>query len=149
LILLPRWECAISFVRYYHGPSEVITLPLMSDHRFHSYDLVIAQMKTPDAHLPIFAKMERALRSGHRIYLAGELPTPPPDAKLPVLHPFYRDENGNPHGSGYYAIWQLYAGQFLGAHAAKVGSISLKVPGYDDVQEYEKLELGAAEGWRD
>ena len=77
------------------------------------------------------------------------MPLPDANAQLPVLHPLYRDENGVLHGSGYYAVWPLYAGQFLVAHANKVGAISLAVPGYDQVREFEDLELGAAEGWRE
>ncbi len=149
VVLLPRWECAISFVRYYQGPAEVITLPPISDHRFHSYDLIIAQMKTPDAHLPVLSKIEEALRSGHRVFIAGELPIVKNDAKLPVLRPFYRDENGVPHGSGYYGVWQLYVGQFVGTHAAKITGVSHRLPGYENVLEYEKLALSVAEGWRD
>ncbi|MGZ5005735.1 MAG: hypothetical protein ACXV8H_09460, partial [Chthoniobacterales bacterium] len=149
LILVPRWECAISFSRYYHGPSEVVTLPPIEDHRFHRYDLVLAQMKTQDAHLPVLAKMEGALHSGHRVYFINKMLLPDPAERLPVLHPLYRDENGVLHGSGYNAVWGLYAGQFLAAHAVNIGGISLNVPGYDEVQEYEDLELRAAEGWRD
>ncbi len=149
VVLLPRWECAISFVRYYHGPAEVVTVPLVSDHRFHSYDLIIAQMKTPDAHLPVLAKIEEALRSGHRVFIAGELKMPDSNATRTVLRPFYRDENGLPHGSGYYAAWQLYVGQFVGTHAAKVSGIPHRLSGYEDVLEYEKLALSVAEGWRD
>ncbi len=149
VVLLPRWECAISFVRYYQGPAEVITLPLVSDHRFHSYDLIIEQMKTPDAQVPVLGKIEEALRSGHRVFIAGELPTAESNAKVPVLRPFYRDENGVPHGSGYYRVWQLYVGQFVGVHAAKVAGISHRLPGSEDVLDYEKLALSVAEGWRD
>ena len=54
LIVVPRWECAISLNRYYRGPSEVITLPPISEHRFHRYDLVLRQMMTADPLSPFW-----------------------------------------------------------------------------------------------
>lgn len=148
LIIVPHWEDAISFTRYYHGPSQLMTLPPLADHSLHRYDLVVDQMKTSDALGPVMSRMSETLQSGHRVYFAGELPAPPADQRLPVLHPFYKDENGVPHGSGYYRVWESTAGQFLAAHSKTMGSISFKIAGYDHVQEYEKLPLGAAEGWR-
>jgi hypothetical protein len=148
VILVPRWECAIPLARYYRGPAEIITLPPIGDHRFHRYDLVLRQMMTPDALHPVLARMEEVLRSGHRVFVAGMLPVPDKDKPVPVPLPAYRDARGIWHGSAYNSIWELQAGQLLGAHATRAGHIAVPIPGKAQVQEFEKLDLLVAEGWR-
>ena len=59
VIIVPRWECAITLCRYYHGPAAVVTLPPIADHRFHRYDLVLTQMMTPDAIQPVLHSSRR------------------------------------------------------------------------------------------
>ncbi|MEY2489506.1 MAG: mannosyltransferase [Verrucomicrobiota bacterium] len=148
VILVPRWECAIPLARYYHGPAEIISLPPINDHRFHRYDLVLRQMMTADPLHPVLARLEEALRSGHRVFLAGTLPIPAADHPLPSLPPAYRDASGGWHGGAYDNVWQLQAGQLLSAHATRGRHIEVPIPGKARVQGFENLELGVVEGWR-
>ena len=106
LILVPRWVCAISLYRYYHGPTEVLTLPPISEHRFHRYDLVLRQMMTPNPLSPVLVRMGNVLRSGHRIFLVGPLPFPKPEVVPPTLPPAFQDAGGHWHG-GFRALWQI------------------------------------------
>jgi hypothetical protein len=148
VILVPRWECAISFCRYYHGKAKVVTMPPIDDHRFHRYDLVLAQMKTRNAHQPVLDRMEQALRSGHRVFLADTLPFPSPDGPLPTVRPLYQDQNGGWHGALPNAVWNAYAGRFLRAHATRADRIEVPLPPGVRVQKFEELAPGVLEGWR-
>jgi len=148
VILVPRWECAIPLSRYYRGPAEIITIPPIDDHRFHRYDLVLRQMATPDPLQPVLARLEEALRSGHRVFLAGTLPLPVPDHPVTSPLPAYRDASGKWHGGNYFTAWDLQVAQLLTAHAARAGHLAVPVPGNAPVQEFEKLELAVIEGWR-
>jgi hypothetical protein len=149
VVLVPRWECAIPFSRYYHGAGDIVTLPPMEDHhRLHRYDLLLAQMKTNDAHAPVLVRIEEALRSGHRVYFAGELSFPDPAVELPPLRPIYQDATGKWHGSGHTTLWPLYTGQFLRAHVQRIGKIDVRVADDQEVQHFEDLEAGVLEGWK-
>ena len=148
VILVPRWECAIPLSRYYRGPAEIITLPPIDDHRFHRYDLVLRQMATPDPLQPLLARLEEALRSGHRVFLAGTLAMPDPGHPVTSPPPAYRDASGKWHGGNYFTAWDLQVAQLLTAHAARAGHLAVPVPGNAPVQEFEKLDLAVIEGWR-
>lgn len=148
VILVPRWECAIPLSRYYRGPAEIITLPPIADHRFHRYDLVLRQMMIPDPLQPVLARLEEALRSGHRVFLAGTLPFPAADQPLSSPPPAYRDASGKWHGGDYYRIWDLQVAQLLIVHSAHRGPIKIPVPDNAPVHPFENLELGVMEGWR-
>ena len=47
LVLVNPWYDGISFGRYYRGKAPWITLPEMTDHRYHRYDLLKIKMASP------------------------------------------------------------------------------------------------------
>ena len=148
VILVPRWECAITLCRYYPGPAEVVSLPPIDDHRFHRYDLVLHQIITTDPIPPVLTKLENVLRSGHHVFVAGELPFPSAPLALPTTSPVYRDPNGGWHGVPYDSAWPLRVGRFLRVHALRVGRIEVPVPREARVQEFERLDFMMLDGWR-
>ena len=148
VILITRWECAIPLARYYRGPAEIISLPPIEDHRFHRYDLVLRQMMTPDPIRPVLARLEEALRSGHRVFMAGPISFPDTDYPVTSPPPAYRDADGSWHGGAFHSVWGLQAGQLLHVHATRVEPIEVPIPGNARVQAFENLELGVAEGWQ-
>ncbi len=148
VIVLPRWECAITFCRYYHGPAEIVTIPPMDDHRFHRYDLVVAQMRKANAHEPVLARVAEALHSGHRVFLADSLPFPTTEVQLPDPYPLYQDPNGGWHGAPYDQIWQARVGGFLRVHATSARALAVSLPVGIKVQELEDLQPAVVEGWR-
>jgi hypothetical protein len=167
LIVVPPWECAIPLCRYYSGPAEVMTIPPISEHRFHRYDLALRQMTTANPLSPVLARMESVLRSGHRIFLVGYLQgagslhnflaLPKPDQVPPTLPPAYQDADGYWHG-GYRAVWQLLGdyrtvwqfqvGHFLRVNAIGATRIDIPVPENANVQAYEEMELIVVQGWK-
>ncbi len=148
LILVSRWECAIPLCRYYHGEAEIMTLPPIEDHRFHRYDLVLRQLMKTDAAQSVLTRMEAALRSGHRVFLAGELPFPEVDTPVPDLAALHREADGEWHGTAYSGVWRLQAGYLLRAHAVNATHLEVRVPGGAGVQEHEDLKLAVFNGWR-
>jgi hypothetical protein len=156
LIVVPRWVCAISLYRYYHGPTEVLTLPPISEHRFHRYDLVLRQMMTPNPLGPVLIRMGNVLRSGHRIFLVGPLPFPKSEVDPPTLPPAFQDAGGHWHG-GFRAAWQILddyriawefqAGYFLRSKTTRAVRISIPLADDVPVQEYEDLDLSVIQGW--
>lgn len=148
VILITRWECAIPLARYYRGPAEIISLPPIEDHRLHRYDLVLRQMMTPDPIRPVLARLEEALRSGHRVFMAGPISFPDTDYPVTSPPPAYRDADGSWHGGAFHSVWGLQAGQLLHVHAIRVEPIEVPIPGNARVQAFENLELGVAEGWQ-
>ena len=90
-IVVAPWYLAISFHRYYHGAVDWTTLPPLEDTRIHRYDLLKAAMRDPDPVAPVLESMDRALDSGHRVWLVGGLPSLPqgdsPAALPPPPHP--------------------------------------------------------------
>ena len=148
VVLVPRWECAITFRRYYHGKADVITIPPIEDHRVHRYDLVLKQMKTPDADQPVLDRMEKVLRSGHRVFFADTLPFETSIAPLPNLFPPYQDAHGGWHRAQYISVWKQQAGRFLRAHATGVTRIPVTLPPGSEVQKFERLDPGVVEGWQ-
>ncbi len=149
LVLLPLWETAIPLSRYYHGPAEVMTLPLMGDHRFHRYDLYLREMMKPDPLRSVFARLENVLHSGHRVFVVGYVPFEKTDEKIPIIPPAYQDTDGHWHGGAYRDSWQMQTGHFLRLHAVHARNVAVPVPNAAPVQEYENMELTLVEGWRE
>ena len=147
VILVSRWECAIPLSRYYRGPTDIITIPPLADHQLHRYDLVLQQMMAVEPMQPVFARLEKTLRSGHRVFLAGKSP-PAVDYSVPDLPPLYRNADGTWHNGPYLRTWQLQAGEFLRAHASRERQIEIPIPNQAPVQKFENLDLLVVEGWQ-
>jgi uncharacterized membrane protein len=149
LILMPRWECAIPFARYYHGPAEMITLPPITDHRFHRYDLVLQHMLTPDSPQPVLDRVEETLRAGHKVFVVGTLPYPTATTPIPALPPLRRTAKGRWEGPPQGRVWNFRAGQFLRAHGSAAGEIDVPLPTGTRVQSFEDLSLTVISGWKE
>jgi hypothetical protein len=148
VILVSPWERAVTFQRYYHGPSEIVTIPPIEDHRFHRYDLVLREMMKADALRPLFLRLEEALRSGHRVFFAGRIPVPRAGAAVATVPPGYLDPKGRWHGSATFdEFWGLQVGNFLVSHAVRC--IQIQAPlAARAVNDFENPDLGFLEGWR-
>jgi hypothetical protein len=146
LILHARWECAITFDRYYRGQTPQMTLPPLDDHRFHRYDLVKAQMMAVEPLAPVWTKISETLRAGHKVWVVGGLLFGRPGGIPPQLPPAWMGPDGRWHGGPYYAVWQAQAGHFLSLHAAAGSRIG--VVARQPIRDYENLSLSVFEGWK-
>jgi hypothetical protein len=130
LIVVPRWECDITLERYYHGASEMITIPPISDHRVHRYDLIMQMRKTPGALRGVADKIEETLRAGHRVFVTASMATP------------------EGPGTAHLSVSETYIGKLLRNHTTAVADIPVPVPNHAPVSDFEKLDLTLVQGWR-
>lgn len=131
LVVVAPWYMGISYLRYGRGSTPWMTLPELPDHRIHRLDLLKSRMAEPDPIASVLTAVERALRSGHRVWVAGNVEIPPPEAALSALDA---------------QDWQQRFGAFLRDHAQQGGRVP--VPWNGPVSGYERLELLVFSGWR-
>ncbi|HEY1719408.1 MAG TPA: hypothetical protein VGH42_14105 [Verrucomicrobiae bacterium] len=148
LIIVTPWYCGISFEHYFKGSTPWTTLPPLSDHSWHRYDLVKIQMQNTNAIRPVIDRMAATLQSGHHVWMVasvGWINIPAPGATPFILPPPPLKDFGWSDLPYIYA-WNSQVAGFLADHSRQFGR--LKNPA-GDVRSDEKLELFAADGWKD
>lgn len=73
LVILHPWWPALSFARYFHGSTPWTTLPEIGHHPTFRYDLVKERFLQNDPIGPLVAKTAETLKSGHRVWLVGDI----------------------------------------------------------------------------
>jgi hypothetical protein len=140
LIVLNPWHFAPSFYRYYHGPTPWITVPVMSEHRVHRYDLMKSKMIEADPLSDVRSAIQQTLQSGHRVWIVGG--ARPLDPNMPRLGPAPNPYFG---WAGYMSYWSMEIGSFLNEHTA--GEVVIEpMPGVNDG---ENVPLLVTKGWKD
>lgn len=147
LVVVAPWYHGISYLRY-GGRTRWMTLPQLEDHSIHRYDLVKARMAQPDPLGDVLAAVERTLRSGNRVWVAGELTVPPPGTAIAVLPP----APGAPTGwreLPYLESWSAQLGALLRDRATAGGRVRVPAaPSDGPVSGYERMGLLVFSGWR-
>lgn len=85
LIIVNPWSYGISFSWYYHGTARWMTVPELTDHRVHRYDLILTKLASPSPLTDVEEAIAATLQSGHRVFVVGEVDVPPagqPPTKL-------------------------------------------------------------------
>lgn len=145
LVLVDQWFYGVSFNRYYRGPAVWRTLPDLSDHRFHRYDLVKAQMAARDPLQGVLGAMQSTLRSGHTVWWITSrdvsLVTP-----LPVRLPPAPQAASGWADLPYYRAWTWQVEGFLHRHARLKTALSID-PG-QPVSHYEHLTIRRFQQWQ-
>ncbi len=146
-VIIHPWYYGLTFARYYHGSTVWKTLPPLEDYRFHRYDLIKLKLQMTNAIQPVMEKAEATLRSGHRVWIVGEVPMSksiaPPPADLPPA----------PNGPAgwldvpYTRVWGLKLGHDLVSHATNVSRIV--DPSTNDLEPWESIGLTVVSGWND
>jgi hypothetical protein len=131
LVVVAPWYMGVSYVRYARGATPWMTLPDLSDHRRHRFDLLKARMEEREPLAGVLREVERTLRSGNRVWLAGQIEIPP---------------LGAPEPAQIMQAWPQQLGAFLRDHATQGGRVP--VPWNGPVNGYERLELLVFSGWR-
>ena len=145
-IVIVPWFCGITLDHYFKGSTPWNTIPPMTDHTTHRYDLVREQLQRTNVMQPVLAKLRATLQAGHRVWLLaprGALQIPvsgnPPPADLP-LAPLpktgWADEP-------YAVVWAGQAMQCLSTYSCEFRLVSNPDA---SPQIAENLELFLAEG---
>ncbi|MEY2542708.1 MAG: Dolichyl-phosphate-mannose-protein mannosyltransferase, partial [Verrucomicrobiota bacterium] len=113
LIVLNPWSFAPSFYRYYHGSTPWITVPTMSEHRIHRYDLMKSKTMETDPLSDVRSAIQQTLQAQHRVWIVGG--AQPADENMPRLGPAPNPYFG---WAGYMNFWSMELGSFLKQHAA-------------------------------
>lgn len=143
LVVVSPWYCGVSFDRYYRGSAGWVTVPPVSTHGIHRYDLMKRAMMSPDAMRPVLERMQAVLAGGHRVFWVGEIMAPPAGQAPPVLAP----APGTPwrwQEEPYIRSWILQAGSVLRQYGRRAGTIPVPVEG--PVNGYENLPVIVVDG---
>lgn len=122
-VVVTPWYLGISFNRYYKGPAVWDTLPPVADHSTYRFDLAATETENSQAYQPVLDRIAKTLRSGHRVWVVGEMRVPDP---------------------GRLAVTQT--GRFIAEHSQSFETIDLKIKGA--TSDYEDEALLLASGWR-
>ena len=144
LIIVNPWSFGISFNWYYHGVARWLTLPNISDHRIHRYDLIKEKMMSSSPLEDVKRETIAALRRGNRVWVVGSLyrqdppgiplfPFPAPDPEFGWQHMIYRD------------AWTRQLRDFVARRATKVTCLMKPLP---HVSTLENVPLWVVEGER-
>jgi hypothetical protein len=149
MILIAPWYDGVSFTRYYKGSGHIVTVPDMSFHTFHRYDLISAEMQKRDQ-MEVVRKILEQIRStlvgGRTVFVVSEgrvwTQNVPqillPQALIPLdgwKSPMYQKQ------------WSALVGAGVREHAISISTRDLSREGR--VSHFENLSLAILRGWRD
>lgn len=143
IVVNPPW-LGISFGDYYRGQTHWETVPELSDHQLHRYDLFQAKMMEFFPLAALEAKIESTLKSGNRVWFVGKLDRLQ-GARWPTVLAPAPDPRYGWFNYAYTAAWSEQIGFLVRQHAGHVESVRMQEP---PVREWERVGLTVAEGWR-
>ena len=148
LVIVHPWYFGLTYGYYYRGATKWTTLPPIEDYRFHRYDLIKEKLATTNAIAPVMAQVEAVLRSGHRLWIVGELSAPPAGAPVP------RDPPVAPHGPlgwsdhPYTEAWGNELGYFLEQHITQAALFVNPFTNAIPINPLERMRLVVVSGWQ-
>ena len=146
LIVLTHWQCGVTLQRYYKGRAPWMTIPPLADFRFQSHQPIIAQMRAEAPLQPIFAQAERAMKSGHRVWVVGGAPLSRPGHPPPILPRVGSGNNGWRGSEAFYPVWGMQVMYFLQQHLTRAQSVTF--PDTGPVGPFEDLGVSVFDGWK-
>jgi hypothetical protein len=145
LVVVIPWYYGVSFNRYYTGAARWLTLPDVSDHRVHRYDLLKTRLAAQHPLDDVLQAVATSLRAGHRVWLVGSVSWPKPGEAVTIRPPAPHSPAGW-HDFPYMVDWSRQLGWFLQRHAGAVATVA--VPANEPVSGLEDLRLAVVQGWR-
>src|SRR5262249_19612476 len=123
-----------------------LTLPEITDHRFHRYDLLKAKMASPRPIDDVLEAIGATLGAGHRVWVVGRLHFVKPGRSPAVLPPAPGARWGW-FDVPYAVSWSQQTGAFMELHATDAAAVRLPASG--PVSDYERLRVLVFAGWRE
>jgi hypothetical protein len=144
-IVVYPFYLGVSFQRYYKHSVAWTTIPPLREVRIHRYDLVKEAMTSSNPTAPVLEAMDRALQSGHRVWIVGGLQPPQMDQPPPSIAPAPHPVSGW-YWIPYYTVWGQQAAYSLSLHATRFDT----VPGLgaSRASPYESVNLLVVSGWK-
>jgi hypothetical protein len=148
-IVVTPWFCGITFDHYFKAGTGWETIPPLSDHKVHRYDLVQTQIQNTNAMQPVFARVSDALRSGHRVWVLSMMElmdVPDAGTAAPASLPPAPLPQSGWSETPYTYVWNSQLAHLLGDHAKQFQRVKNPTAGMGFI---ENTELFVAEGWRE
>ena len=146
LVVVVPWQFGIPFHRYYRGAAPWVTIPDITDHEVHRYDLIKAKMLSAHPIDDLTGKIRATLSSRNRVWFVGGLNLPRPEEGPMVLPPAPASRFGWDNRA-YTASWWQQLSVFAVVHANKVDPVPLPQPKSMRINELEETSLSVVEGW--
>ena len=119
LIVVCPWYFGVTFHRYYKGQTPWTTLPVISDLRFHRYDLMKEKLAADQPIRDLLDRMGKTLAMGNKVWIVGKLPErPPEETSVPDLPPAPSTQYRWADGPYLYA-WGRQVESFLALHSGR------------------------------
>jgi hypothetical protein len=149
LIVVTPWYMGVAWNRYYRGATPWMTVPPIQFHRWHRADLVQAKLLEADQTAPIRpleTEIASVLRTGHRVFVVGNLPTVPL-GQPPLIVPNVPLTDSRWQPALYEYRWGLEVAYFIQKHSTTrdVVDVSPKLK----VSGYENVPLVVVAGWKE
>jgi hypothetical protein len=148
-VVVTPWFAGVSFDRYYRGAAPWETVPPMSDHSTHRYDLIRAQMLSTNAAGPVLEKIATTLRAGHRVWFLCPVKVeeiiregvPVPRTLKPPPLP---DTGWSP--DPYVGVWTSQTVFLFASHGQELHLVKCPV---SEPHIGEEMDLFVISGWHD
>jgi hypothetical protein len=146
LILLTQWYYNIGFYYYYEGDTACLTIPPVPDGQgMHRYDLIKQQMISQQTYSRVRDTIADTLRTGHKIWLVGELQPPDRNRAAKIVFPLSEEQINRHSYARFIAQEHELMGAFLQNHAEKCTEFPPVTK--QNVNPYENVRLLLYEGW--
>lgn len=146
-VIVTPWFTGITFNHYYGKRTDWDTLPPISDHTMHRYDLVLEQMERTNSLDPVLEKIKVTLQSGNHVWVVGTLPDWRTNDVEPQTLPPPPLPGTGWSDTAYNGSWAARTGDFLHRHSLELQADPPIGDGAPNMQE--NATLYTAQGWRD
>lgn len=146
LIVVNPFYFGIPFEHYYKGDAPWVTLPPITDHRLHRYDLFKEKMTETEPLVIVHDQIQKTLQAGNRVWVIGGGIYFLKDGESPgELPPAPHSPYGWSEGA-YSDVWWRQTAYLIQQHATNAGAISIDYKG--PISPYENAQLFVFQGWR-
>ena len=146
-VIVAPWFCGISFEHYFTDDAQWTTLPPLTDHSTHRYDLVQIQLQNTNAIAPVFEQISRTLQSSNQVFiLAAHGWMEIPERNTPAMSslPPAPTKNFGWSEMPYTQVWASQVAHFLADHSREFARVKSPTEG---MRIAEDMELFVASGW--
>lgn len=143
LVVVAPWQIGVTFVRYYHGPAEVVTVPPVPFLVYQRYDQLLPFLQDRHAMGPLRRRLVEILHQGHRVWLVETREY----LAFPANWHFFQESEDAANGwqEPFYEIsWRDEVFNTIRRNAKDIQVV--KVPSDQPTSHYENAELLVAEG---